>query len=140
MFKLLQLFTVLTVASSKVTSFTYKSCGVDSDIAQNVVLNVDPVLPEVDYILYLNADLSNQVDNGTSKYSITYNFIPLSPTINDLCTEISNSNISCPLNDHISLQSKGTIPVGVSGSTIIKNEWFNGNNERILCMLFNIKS
>ena len=140
MFKLLQLFTILTVVSSKVTSFTYKSCGTDTDIAQNVILNIDPVLPETDYILYLNADLSNEVYSGTSKYSITYNFIPLSPTVNDLCTEISNSNITCPLINHISSQSKGSVPTGLSGTSIIKNEWFNENNTRILCMTFTVKT
>jgi hypothetical protein len=140
MLKLLQLFTLLSVVSSKVTSFTYKSCGIESDIAQNIVLDVDPVLPEINYILYLNADLSNTIDKGTSKYSVTYNFLPLSPTVNDLCTELLNSNISCPLSNHISSESKGTIPNGLSGLTTIKNEWFNENNLRILCMIFNIKS
>jgi hypothetical protein len=111
-----------------------------SDIAQNIQIAVDPPLPQDNYILYLNADFSKEITKGTSKYSITYNFIPLSPTINDLCTEIQNSNISCPLDNHISSQSNGTIPIGVSGTTIITNEWINEDNNRILCMKFNIKS
>ena len=142
MYKFLQLLFFLNInyISSTVTSFTFSSCGSDSDIAQNIQLAVDPPLPQDNYILYLNADFSKEITKGTSKYSITYNFIPLSPTINDLCTEIQNSNISCPLDNHISSQSNGNIPVGVSGTTIITNEWINEDNNRILCMKFNIKT
>ena len=140
MSKLLQFFTVLTVTLSRVDTFTYKSCGTSTDIAQNVNLYVDPILPQTDYTLYLTCDLSEQVNGGTSIYSITYNFIPFQPTINDLCTDILTSNISCPLTDHISSASQGSVPTDISGTTIIKNEWFNQNNDRILCMSFNIKT
>ena len=138
---LFTLFTLLT-SSSSISSFKYSSCGKTTDIAQNIVLDIDPILPQTEYTLYLNADFSKEVLKGTSKYTVTYNFIPLSPTVNDLCTEISASNITCPLNNHISSQSKGSIPSGLSGTTTIKNEWFTDSTpeERILCMLFTIKS
>jgi len=139
---MLILFTLITffASSSSISSFKYSSCGSPSDIAQNIVLDVDPVLPVTDYKLYLNADFSKEVNKGTSKYSITYNFIPLSPTENDLCTELVNSNVTCPLNYHLSSESKGTIPTGLTGTTIIKNEWFTDTQERVLCMSFTIKS
>lgn len=141
MITLFILFTLFT-SSSSISSFKYNSCGKATDIAQNLILDVKPILPQADYTLYLNADFSKEVNKGTSKYTVTYNFIPLSPTVNDLCTEISNSNISCPLNNHISSESKGSIPSGLSGTTTIKNEWFTDTTpeERILCMLFTIKS
>jgi len=138
---LFTLFTLLT-SSFSISSFKYNSCGKPTDIAQNIVLDIDPILPQTDYTLYLNADFSKEVVKGTSKYTVTYNFIPLSPTVNDLCTEIASSNITCPLNNHISSQSKGSIPSGLSGTTTIKNEWFTDATlqERILCMLFTIKT
>ncbi len=124
-----------------VASFTYLSCGDSSDIAQNVKINVDPALPQTDYVLFLDADLSKDVTGGTSKYDISLNGIPFSPTINDLCTEIANSNITCPLTQGaLESQSKGTIPTGVSGKIVIKNQWYNTENERILCMSFTIKT
>jgi hypothetical protein len=124
-----------------VSQFTYKSCGDSTDIAQNVVMNVDPVLPQSDYTLFLDADMSKEVTLGTSTYKITLNGLPFTPTTNDLCTEIQNSNITCPLNQgHLAMQSKGTIPNGVSGKIIITNEWMDTiNNQRILCMQFTIK-
>jgi hypothetical protein len=141
---MLTLFTLFTLFSSSlsISSFKYNSCGKPTDIAQNIVLDIDPILPQTDYTLFLNADFSKEVDKGTSKYTVTYNFIPLTPTVNDLCTEIASSNITCPLNNHISSESKGSIPNGLSGTTTIKNEWFNNASpeERILCMLFTIKT
>jgi len=125
---------------SAVTQFTIKNCGIKTDLIQNLVLSVEPVLPQSDYTLYVSGDLSKEVTGGTSKYDVTYNFIPLSPTTNDLCTEINNSNITCPLKGgYIGMQSKGTVPTGLSGSVTIKNQWFDESNERILCMQFNIK-
>ena len=136
---LAQLFTQ-NIAYGAVTQFTIKNCGTNTDLIQNLVLSVEPVLPQIDYTLYVSGDLSEEVIGGTSKYDITYNFIPLTPTINDLCTEIKNSNITCPLKiGYIGLQSKGTVKTGLSGSVTIKNQWFNLNGVRILCMQFNIK-
>jgi len=141
MLKFVSLLTLLTGVFSKVNSMTFRSCGISTDIAQNVVLGISPELPQTDYMFYLNADFSKQVDNGISKYDITYNFIPLSPTTNDLCIEINNSNITCPLKvGHISSESKGSVPTGLSGTTVIKNQWFDGSNARILCIQFTIKT
>ena len=139
MFKLLTFLSMLTFSTASVTQFTMRSCGTSTDLAQNIILNVEPVLPQSDYTLFLDADLSQTVNQGTSKYSVTYNFIPLSPTTEDLCTEIAKSNITCPLNNTIASESKGTVPTGLSGTVVIKNEWFDVSNARILCMQFTIK-
>jgi hypothetical protein len=63
MYKFLQLLFFLNInyISSTVTSFTFSSCGLDSDIAQNIQLAVDPPLPQDNYILYLNADFSKEI-------------------------------------------------------------------------------
>ena len=71
---------------------------------------------------------------------MSYNFIPFTPTVNDLCTEVSNSNITCPLSGHVASESKGAVPTGLSGTTVITNEWFNEDSARILCMKFTIKT
>jgi len=145
MFKILTILSTLLIPTfsenSTVTGFTYKSCGKITDLAQNIIMSVSPPLPVKDYLFDLGADLSKDVTGGTSVYSVTYNFIPLSPTTNDLCTEINNSNITCPLKAGvIGIQSKGTVPDGLSGTTVIKNEWFNNEKERILCLQFTIKT
>lgn len=140
MFKIFLLLSLLQFVSSTVTKFVISSCGDSTDLMQNVVLSVEPKLPQSDYTLYLNGDLSQTITKGTSKYDITYNFIPVSPTTEDLCTEIESSNISCPLlNGFLSSESKGTIPIDLSGSLTIKNQWFNNDQTKILCMKFDIK-
>ena len=140
MLRLISFLTIVSVAFSKVSSFTLKSCGDLTDIAQNVQLDIDPKLPQTDYTLYIDADFSKEVTKGTSTYDITLNYIPFQPTVNDLCTEVANSNITCPLvQGPLAMQSKGSIPNGVSGIIVIKNEWKNDVDERILCMQFTIK-
>jgi hypothetical protein len=138
-FKILILFGLFTVAKSDVKSFKLSSCGNSSDLMQNIKLDISPKLPQIDYMLYLSGDLYSEVTQGTSQYDITLNFIPLSPSVNDLCTEIANSNVTCPLKvDHFESESKGNIPTGVKGLITIKNQWFNQDNQRILCMKFDI--
>ena len=123
-----------------VTQFKVVSCGISTDLMQSVKLSVDPILPVTDYKLFLDGDLSANVTGGKSEYTVTYNFIPLSPTTNDLCTEINSSNVTCPLYlGPFASESSGKIEQGLSGSVTIKNQWFNENNQRILCMLFTIK-
>jgi hypothetical protein len=140
MFKKVIILSLLQFVSSIVTKFVVSSCGDSTDLMQNVVLSVEPKLPQTDYTLYLNGDLIQTITKGTSKYEITYNFIPISPTTEDLCSEINLSNISCHLlNCFISSESKGTIPVDLSGSLTIKNKWFNNDQIKILCMKFDIK-
>jgi hypothetical protein len=136
-----QILILLSVLSVKaVTQFKISSCGTATDLMQNVVLSVSPILPQTDYTLYLDGDLNANVTGGTSDYTVTYNFIPLTPSTNDLCTEINKSNVTCPLSSGLfASESKGTVTGGLSGSVTIKNQWFNENKQRILCMLFNIK-
>jgi hypothetical protein len=141
MLKSILLSSLFVSSLSAVSQFTYKSCGDSTDIAQNVVLSVDPVLPQTDYTLFLDADMSKEVTQGNSHYTVTLNGLPVSTPTNDLCTEIQNSNITCPLyQGHLAMQSKGTIPSGVSGKIVITNDWVDTiNNQRILCMQFTIR-
>jgi hypothetical protein len=131
--------TTNSLPQNAVSLFKVSSCSTANDLMKNVVLSVDPILPQTDYTLFLSGDLTQEVNDGTSEYSVTYNFIPLTPTIEVLCDEIAKSNITCPLKiGHVASQSKGTIPLGLSGTTNIKNQWFNIKKERILCMQFKI--
>jgi hypothetical protein len=69
------------------------------------------------------------VTGGTIKNSVTYNFIPLTPTTTDLC-----QTIQCPLQtgEHDG-SSTFTIPTGLSGSLSVKTEWLS-SSEKYLCL------
>jgi hypothetical protein len=134
------IFLSLFFTVNSVSQFKVISCGISTDLMQSVKLSVDPILPVTNYKLFLDGELTANVTGGTSQYSVTYNFIPLSPTTNDLCTEINASNVTCPLSlGPFASESSGKITEGLSGTVTIKNQWFNENNQRILCMLFTIK-
>jgi hypothetical protein len=125
--------------TTTVSKFTYKSCGDSTDLAQNIQIITDPQLPQTDYTLFLDYDLSKEVDGGTSNYKVNLNGIPMAPYSDDLCTEVSKSNITCPIfAGHIASQSQGNIPSGVSGKILLTNEWSNNDGERILCLQFTI--
>jgi len=134
------IFMSLFFTVNSVSQFKVSSCGTSSDLMQSVKLSVDPILPITEYKLYLDGDLTANVTSGKSEYTVTYNFIPLSPTTNDLCTEINASNITCPLSiGPFASESSGKIEQGLSGTVTIKNQWFDENNQRILCMVFKIQ-
>jgi len=131
---------ILAQSTSAVTQFTVKNCGINTDLVQNLLLSVDPVLPQTDYTLLIDGDLSKEVSGGKSEYDVTYNFIPFGPNVQDLCTELKDTNTTCPLKvGNIGIKSKGTIPTGLSGTLTIKNQWFDLTGARILCMVFSIK-
>ena len=134
------IFMSLFFTVNSVSVFKVSSCGTPNDLMQSVKLSVNPILPVTDYKLYLDGDLSANVTGGKSEYTVTYNFIPLTPTTNDLCTEINASNVTCPLSiGPFASESSGKIEQGLSGTVTIKNQWFDENNQRILCMLFKIQ-
>jgi hypothetical protein len=65
---------------------------------------------------------------ATAVYTVTYNFIPLTPTIEDLC-----KNIACPiLPGTYNLSTSSTFP-DVSGSLVSKIEWKNQDGAQLLC-------
>ena len=74
------------------------------------------------------------VTAGTAKYSYTYNFIPLSPTTTDLCTQTT-----CPIEPGTYNQSSSSTFPDVSGSLTIKVEWFNPDGAQLLCAQINTK-
>lgn len=81
MLKTILLTSLFASSMSAVSQFTYKSCGDTNDIAQNLVLNVDPQLPQTDYTLFLDADMSREVTQGSSNYKVTLNGLPVSVTV-----------------------------------------------------------
>ena len=122
----------------QVSKFVYSSCGTSTDLAQNVVLRVEPELPQTDYKLFLEADLLRSVTAGTSTYTVTLNGFPYRST-EDLCLELQNSTTYCPLPmGPLKSESMGTIPAGVAGRVVVKNEWFDSDNLRILCMKYDM--
>lgn len=65
---------------------------------------------------------------ATAVYTVTYNYIPLTPTIEDLC-----KNIACPvLPGTYNISTSSTFP-DVSGTLVSKIEWKNQDGAQLLC-------
>jgi ML domain len=71
-----------------------------------------------------------KITGGTTRTSITYNFIPFDPTVDDLC-----ANAPCPITvgEHDG-SSTMQVPTGVNGYIDTKVEWFDTTGRLLLCI------
>jgi hypothetical protein len=87
----------------------------------------------------LNLSLSNPSDilGGTATYSVTYNFIPLTPEVKDLCGEVPGG---CPIKaGPLQLSSSYPIDPTLSGTIVAKIQWKNTANTELLCVSITMK-
>lgn len=94
----------------------------------------DPPVLGTNSTLLLSMDVPEEISGGTVTYSVTYNFIPFSPTVEDLCLALT-----CPIlvGD---LDTISSIPFdpSLSGTLSFKIEWKDITNRQLLCV--NIKT
>ncbi len=69
------------------------------------------------------------VDSGTTKYSLTLNGIPFTPTVDDLCSQTSCPKVPGSYNE----TSSDVWPSGISGKIVTKLEWYDSNGALLLC-------
>lgn len=113
-------------------------CGSGSTVfkIQSQGFEPTPPLPGKDATLWIDFTVpqGTTVTGGTSKYSITFNGIPFSPTIQDLCTQVT-----CPIQSQ-NLTSTSQWPMGLSGKVISKIQWYDENQTYLLCSQLTVKS
>jgi hypothetical protein len=93
----------------------------------------DPPVKGQNSTLFLSMNVPSAVEGGTATYSVTYNFIPLSPTIDDLCMV---APAGCPIMPG-TLNTVSSIPFDGSlvGSLTFKIEWKDLAAEQLMCVL-----
>jgi hypothetical protein len=126
-----KLFTIIAA------SVTLRDCGDVSDQAKITGMGFYPLnpSPNQDTELWVSYDLNSIITGGTATYSYSFNGIPFSPTIEDLCTQTI-----CPQNiGDYNETSKSTFPSGVSGKVISKIQWENQNFQPIWCLEMTFK-
>jgi hypothetical protein len=69
------------------------------------------------------------VTGGTTKYSLTLNGIPFTPSTDDLCTQTACPKVAGFYNE----SSEDTWPGGFSGKIVTKLEWFDTEGTLLLC-------
>lgn len=75
------------------------------------------------------------VTDGIVTTSVTYNFLPFSPTTEPLC-----QNTACPIvtgpNDRSTVS---TFPDGISGTVVTKSVWTSTEGDNLLCVQTTVK-
>jgi len=97
----------------------------------------DPPVSGQNSTLLLSMNVPTQVSGGSATYSITYNFIPLSPSVENLCTTLPSG---CPIMPG-NLNTVSNIPFDISlkGSIGIKTVWKDTANNELMCVSINTK-
>jgi hypothetical protein len=92
----------------------------------------DPPVKGLNSTLLLSMNVPTEVKGGTATYSVTYNFIPLSPTTEDLCTVVPGG---CPIRVG-TLDTVSSIPFdgSLSGSITFKIEWKDLTLAQLMCV------
>jgi len=124
---------------------TFRNCGSSSDTAKNLVISITPDSPKggQEVTTIFNYDLSKQVTGGKASYGFTFNGIPFSPTVDDLCADQAGGCCPdpCPLavGAHEN-KSLSNFPSGVSGKIVTTIKWTDQDNAQILCVEWTVKA
>ena len=137
---------MIALAAVSLTSAngSYRNCGSSTDLAKNLVISIVPDAPKAgeSVTTTFDYDLESEVTGGTASYAFSFNGIPFSPTVNDLCTEMSGGYCPdpCPLTvGHHSDKSITDFP-SVSGKIITTIKWTDQNANQILCVEWTVKA
>ncbi len=92
----------------------------------------DPPVKGQNSTLFVSMSVPSEVSGGTVKYSVTYNFIPLSPTTEDLCRVVPTG---CPIRPG-TLDTVSSVPFdgSLTGSITFKIEWKDLSLDQLMCV------
>lgn len=123
----------LLVSLYAVLNATVKDCSSGTSVFTINALSLDPPNPSpgqnISFTLDYTVPLNTTVTDGTSRYEVSYNFIPLSPTIQPLC-----ANIPCPLGSgRYTNTTYSNWPTGLSGTITSRMKWLDPVGTLLLC-------
>lgn len=119
-----------------------ESCTNANAIAQNFVPNITPDAAHSgdEVTTVFDYDLTAQVVEGaTATYSVSWNFIPIDPTVDSLCAD-QGADDPCPLAvGHHTDKSVSTFP-DLSGYIVSTIEWADAAGNQILCVKWTVNA
>ena len=133
---------ILSFLLSVFAQTTVKDCAPGSSVFVLNSLSVEPNTPLVNQnytvnLAYTVPELtveSGTVESGTATYSLTYNFLPIAPTTEDLCLDTV-----CPITPGPHSQSSTSLFPDVSGTLVAKSQWFDDSSNLLLCYQITMK-
>jgi len=116
-------------------AMTVKDCGLGRAYFKIDQLAISPANPVAGQNLTLDYGYTVPpgalITGGLTTYAVTYNFIPLAPTTEPLC-----SSTACPIvGGTYANQSTIAWPSGLSGSITVKTKWEDTEKQLLLCTL-----
>jgi len=132
----MRFFLGLSIASLVLTTASISDCSNGNSLfkIKSMSFLPDPPVLGTNSTLLLSMDVPEEISGGSVIYSVTYNFIPFSPTVEDLCLALS-----CPISVG-QLDTISSIPFdsSLSGTLIFKIQWKDSIDRDLLCV--NIKT
>jgi hypothetical protein len=107
-----------------------RNCGSQTDQATITGLGFAPQSPKSGDLteLWVAYDLKTPITGGTATYSYSFNGIPFSPTVEDLCTQTS-----CPKEVGVYNETSTSEFPSVSGKIVTTIKWANQDNLPVWC-------
>jgi ML domain len=133
---MLTLALLFLVAQTKAQT-TVKDCALGSSVFVLNSLSVEPNKPLANQNFTVNLDYTVPdltIETGTATYSLTYNYLPITPTTEDLCLDTV-----CPITPGKHSQSSTSLFPQVSGTLVTKSEWYDDSSNLLLCYQLTMK-
>ena len=131
----LRLLTLTTLATNAGATITDCSNGKSLFSIQGLGFWPDPAVKNSNSTISFAYTVPEPgFSGGTATYAATYNFLPITPTVEDLC-----KNVACPiLPGPYNMSTSSTFP-DLSGSLTIKLVWKDLTGAQLLCALIKTK-
>jgi hypothetical protein len=129
---------LLTVVSAAIATSTFyaavRDCGGGLSVFHLNKATIDPATPVSGKNLTLLIDYTVPdnviVYGGTTRYEVSYNFIPFTPKVEPLCQDVP-----CPLGPGTYTNSSVSLwPSGISGMIVMKMKWLDLDNALLQCV------
>ena len=137
MYLFVPLLALIGFSSVALTEASVADCSAGKSLFRltSMSFSPDPTVPGQNSTLLLSMKIPEEINNGTATYTSTYNFIPLTPTTDDLC-----DTVVCPIKDgYLDTLSSFPIDKGLSGSLTLKILWKDLTGRQLLCVLIKTK-
>ena len=128
-----RLFALITFLLSPVALSSVSDCSNGASLfhPMSMSFSPDPTVPGQNSTLLLFLKVPEELNNGTVTYTTTYNFIPFSPTVENLC----DVTVECPIRvGTLDIRSSYLIDPSLSGTMTLKIEWKDLIDRNLLCI------
>lgn len=128
------MFSLLLALFSSIVNASVKDCSSPAALFKvtSMSFSPDPPIKGQNSTLLLSINVPSEVVGGTVTYTPTYNFIPLSPSSESLCTTLPDG---CPIRvGPLNTVSSMPFDSSLSGTIVLKIEWKDLSEKQLMCV------